>query len=234
MKKFILLYIIGAGLWACSSVNTISVDSETVKLDNSHSSNSAIDSLILPYRDSLSLEMNVVIAQAESNFVVARPGSNLGNWVADAVFANQTKTVRLGTPTFCLLNTGGIRSTLNKGDVTVGDMFKLMPFDNEIVWVELPVSVLPEIEDYLIRSGGEPISNAKLVDGKLEINGWRESATHFWVITSDYLMNGGDKMNFFGKRTQTILKGVLMRDALITEAKEQQTLYEDTTIRISF
>jgi len=234
MYKLILIYIIGAGLWACSSVNTISVSSEAVKMDDTYESNASIDSLIAPYKDSLSEEINEVIASAESDFFVKRPGSNLGNWVADAVFANQTKTVRLGMPTFCLLNTGGIRSSLNKGDITMGDMFKLMPFDNEIVWVELPVSVLPEIEDYLIRSGGEPISNAKLVDGKLEINGWREGATHFWIITSDYLMNGGDKMNFFAKRTQTILKGILMRDALITEAREQKVLYEDTTIRMTF
>jgi len=234
MKKFILIYIIGAGLWACSSVNTISVHSEPQKVDSSIGLNSTIDSMIMPYRDSLKQEMDVVIAHSSFDFVVGRPGSNLGNWVADAIFANQTKTVRLGEPAFCMLNTGGIRSTINKGEITIGDMYKIMPFDNEIVWVKLPASALMEIEDYLKKSGGEPLSNAKMVKGKLEINGWRENSTHFWVITSDYLMNGGDKMNFFSKRTETILKGKLMRDALIEEAKFQQELAEDTTVRISF
>jgi hypothetical protein len=113
-------------------------------------------------------------------------------------------------------------------------MYKLMPFDNEIVWVKLPVEVIPEIETYLKNSGGEPISNAKVVNGKLEINGWREGVTHFWVITSDYLMNGGDKMTFFSRKEEVNLTGKLMRDALITEAKEQGTLYTDSTVRITF
>lgn len=232
MTKFISIFIIGAGLWACSSVSTLSVHSDTVKMDNSHPSNASVDSMIQPYKDSLNQEMNEIIALSNADFTVARPGSNLGNWVTDAVFVNQTKTVRFSTPIFCLLNTGGIRATLNKGNISIGDMYKLMPFDNEIVWAYLPASVLPEIEEYLRKSGGEPISNARMVNGKLEVNGWDKNTTHFWVITSDYLMNGGDKMNFFSKRTETNLTGDLLRDVLIEEAKYQQVLQEDTIIRI--
>lgn len=203
-------------------------------MDNEHVSNVHIDSVIMPYKDSLSLEMNEIIAASLIDFSVKRPNSNLGNWVADALFVNQTKTVRLSTPIICLLNTGGIRSTINKGDITIGDMFKLMPFDNEIVWVELPVSVIPEIEEYLKKSGGEPISNCMLKNGKLVFNNWNENASTFWVITSDYLMNGGDKMAFFSKKINVNNTGVLMRDALITEARIQTVLQEDTIIRISF
>jgi hypothetical protein len=47
-------------------------------------------------------------------------------------------------------------------------------------------------------------------------------------------MNGGDKMAFFSKREEVNLTGRLMRDALITEAKEQGTLYVDTISRITF
>lgn len=219
---------------ACSSVNEVSVHSETVRLEKDLAGNSVIDSLVAPYRDSLSKEMDVVIAETSVSLTAGRPSSLLGNWMADAIFANQTKTVRLGMPTFCLLNTGGMRSSLNKGVITVGDMYKLMPFDNEIVWVKLPVEVLPEIENYLKTSGGEPIANARMVNGRLEINNWREGVDHFWVITSDYLMNGGDKMTFFSKKLEANLTGKLMRDALITEAREQGVLYVDSTVRITF
>ena len=234
MIKIIYIFFIGAGLLACSSVNTISVKPQAINLTEEYSSNKFIDSMIMPYKDSLSKEMDVIIAKAEVDFTVARPGSNLGNWVADAIFVNQIKNVRLNEPIFCLLNTGGIRASLNKGDITIGDMYKMMPFDNEIVWVKLPVSVLPEIENYLVKSGGEPISNAKLENGKLVINGWRKGVTEFWVITSDYLMNGGDKMNFFLQKNDTNLSGKLMRDALISIAKEQQVLVEDSVLRIVF
>jgi 2',3'-cyclic-nucleotide 2'-phosphodiesterase (5'-nucleotidase family) len=145
-------------------------------------------------------------------------------WVANALFVNQTKNVRLTQPVVCLLNTGGIRSSIGKGNVTLGDMYKVMPFDNTIVWVELPIEVLPEIEAYLNKSGGEPMANLILKEGKLSITNSPENPTHFWVITSDYLLNGGDKMNFFSKRTNLNETGKLLRDVLIEEARSQGKL----------
>lgn len=234
MIKLLSIFFIGAGLLACSSVNTLSVNSKTEKLTDAYQVNGHIDSLIQPYKDSLSVEMNVVIAEATSDFIVERPGSNLGNWVADAIFVNQTRTVRLSDPVFVLLNTGGLRASLNKGPITIGDIFKLMPFDNELVWVKLPMSVLPEIQAYLNKSGGEPIANAQIDKGILKLNGGKESATHFWVITSDYLKNGGDKMTFFSKAEDVMLTGKVIRDCLIDEAKLQGVLIEDTVKRINF
>jgi 2',3'-cyclic-nucleotide 2'-phosphodiesterase (5'-nucleotidase family) len=168
--------------------------------------------------------MNEVLAIAEVDFIVQRPASNLMNWVANTLFINQTKTVRLSQPVVCLLNTGGIRSSIGKGNVTLGDIYKVMPFDNTVVWVELPISVLPEIEAYLNKSGGEPMANLTLIEGKLSITSSPENATHFWVITSDYLLNGGDKMTFFTKRTNVNETGKLLRDALIEEARNQGKL----------
>jgi 2',3'-cyclic-nucleotide 2'-phosphodiesterase (5'-nucleotidase family) len=187
---------------------------------------------IKPYKDSLDKKMNEVLGKSETDFIVARPSSNLMNWMADAVFVNQTRTVRLAQPLICLFNTGGIRSSIGKGDVTLGDMYKLMPFENTLVWVELPVSVIPEIETYLKQSGGEPMANCKLINGKLEINGMRENTTHFWVLTSDYLMNGGDKMDFFKKKTNANTTGKLLRDILIEELKNQGMMLEDLELRV--
>ncbi len=234
MRSLGLLLCIYTIAVACSAVNEVTVRSGSVRMDKDLSGNSRIDSIVRPYKDSLSKEMDIVISEAPVSLTPGRPSSLLGNWMADAIFANQTKTVRLGMPTFCLLNTGGMRSSLNKGPLTIGDIYKLMPFDNEIVWVKLPVSLIPEIETYLKNSSGEPISNARVVNGKLEIGNWREGVTHFWVITSDYLMNGGDKMTFFSNKEEVNLTGRLMRDALITEAREQGTLYVDSTSRIAF
>jgi hypothetical protein len=107
-----------------------------------------------------------------------------------------------------------------------------MPFENTLVWVELPVSVIPEIENYLINSGGEPMSNCKLIGGKLIINGMRDNSTKIWILTSDYLLNGGDKMDFFKKKTNINFTGKLLRDILIEEVKAQGTLVENKELRI--
>ncbi len=234
MLKYIYIFIIGAGLLACSSVKTAFVTEQNVQIDSTLIGNSQIDSIILPYRDSLAKEMGEIVATSLYDYTVARPSSVLGNWVADAIFVNQTKNVRLSIPIFCLLNTGGIRSTINKGEVTLGDLYKLMPFDNEVVWVKLAADQLSLIETYLRASGGEPIANATISDGKLNLNGWTDKTTEFWVITSDYLKNGGDKMSFFANPLEVNATGKLMRDVLIEEARFQGTLTIDSTLRIQF
>jgi 2',3'-cyclic-nucleotide 2'-phosphodiesterase (5'-nucleotidase family) len=141
----------GAGLLACSSYHITNVSSDIQSLDSHVHIDQTVDQLISPYRDTLQNEMGNVVATSPLDMVVGRPSSVLGNWVADALFVNQTKAIRLRQPVMCLLNTGGIRSTINKGDITLGDMYRIMPFDNEVVWLELPATSLAEIEREIKR-----------------------------------------------------------------------------------
>lgn len=223
LRKLILLFA-GAGLWACSSHLVVNTNVSKEPVSKTITADSSLIAFISPYKDSLDKRMNEVLAIAEVDFIVQRPVSNLMNWVANALFVNQTKTVRLSQPVVCLLNTGGIRSSIGKGNVTLGDMYKVMPFDNMVVWVELPIEVLPEIEAYLNKSGGEPMANLTFNEGKLSITSSPENPTHFWVITSDFLLNGGDKMTFFTKRTNLNETGKLLRNVLIEEARNQGKL----------
>ena len=232
MVKILFTIIIGASLSACSSYLTINSKDGKEPISSEIKADEVFLKEIKPYKDSVDKKMNEVLGKSDTDFIVARPSSNLMNWVADAIFVNQTRTIRLSQPLICLLNTGGIRSSIGKGNVTLGDVYKVMPFDNTLIWVELPVSVIPDIEAYLKKSGGEPIANCKLINGKLEINGIRENSTHFWVLTSDYLMNGGDKMDFFQKKTNVNSTGKLLRDILIEELKNQGTMVEDGELRV--
>lgn len=220
---------------ACSSVNTI-------RLDSSDSSNSdvlsqgaevnAVDSMVAPYKQQLEDEMNEVIAYAERPFERGRPGGALNNWATDALLESQIGNARLSGPTFSLLNFGGLRNSINEGDVTLGDIFKVMPFDNEVVWVEMPVEALVDIAEYLTERGGEPIGGAYLVDGKLEVNGVNADTKTVWVLTSDYLMNGGDNMTFFEKKISVTHSNELLRDAFIRIAKKQKMLVWSDELRI--
>jgi 2',3'-cyclic-nucleotide 2'-phosphodiesterase (5'-nucleotidase family) len=234
MKSFSWIIILGAGLWACSSVNTITVHSDSIRLTDQYESDSTIDLYIKPYKDSLKEEMGVVIAQSETSFSSETGMASIGNWVANAVYSNQTRSINSKEPVMCLLNSGGIRSTLNKGPITVGDMFKLMPFDNEVVWVKMPVQSIQSIENYLTKTGCQPLSNATMKNGKLHINGLKDSDASFWILTSDYLMNGGDKMDFFQQKIEIKSPGKLLRNVLIEEAKQQQILIDDKNIHCSF
>lgn len=234
MVKYFIFIFIGAGLWACSSVSTITVNARTTPVINEGNSPNSVDSVIAPYKSELEAEMNEVIAHATQNFEKGRPGGALNNWAADAALQSQIRNARLKGPTFCLLNVGGLRNTINQGEVTLADIFKVMPFDNEIVWVELPVSTLKKIEVYLAASGGEPIAGARLKNGRLEVDGMNEDTQTVWVITSDYLFNGGDNMSFFKEKISASPTNVLLRDAFIEEAKLQGTLIWNDENRIEF
>jgi 2',3'-cyclic-nucleotide 2'-phosphodiesterase (5'-nucleotidase family) len=234
MKVVVYIIFLGAGLLACSSLS-INVASETIPIVTGSEDKSEMNKLINPYSDSVEMEMNEVLAEAETDLIAVRkPSGKLSNWVADAVFVHQTKNVRLKEPAFCLLNHGGIRSTLNKGPVTKGDIYKVMPFDNEIVWVRMPIEHLPEIAAFIRERGGDPIASAVLDKSGLKINGVIERTTHVWIITSDYLLEGGDNMIFFKKGVEVTRTGKLLRDALIEEAIDQHVLRVDSLNRMQF
>lgn len=225
---------------ACSSHYYKAYNADRIPVSKVIQKDPEIDSMIAPYRSALALEMNRVIGEATLDLQVARPNSNLGQWVADVLLAygkdSLLRSKAANIPVIGLFNTGGIRSTLSKGPLTVGDVFKVMPFDNLIVALKLPVSQLPEIERYIRQTGGEPIAGCKIVGGYLQ----REDGTslasgdYFWVITSDFLANGGDKMLFFQAATEKIMTGVLLRDLLMQEIERKHIIDEQVEERITF
>jgi len=228
IRNSILIFLLGAGLWACSDVYTITAVDTTQPVDATFSSTAGIDSMVAPYQKELSATMDEVIAFAPEDFTKGRPNGALNNWAADAMIMHELRAHAMDSIAYqrviCLLNVGGLRNPISKGDVTIGDIYKLMPFDNEVVWVELPWEANTEIAQYLMKSGGEPISGARLVKDTLIFDNLEQPAESFWVITSDYLMNGGDKMDFFEKKVGFSYGSGLMRDAMIEEARYQDTL----------
>ncbi len=226
MKQLILIGLLLCVL-ACQPHYQISAHSESIPVVQAGMPDNHIDSLIKPYQIELSQEMDEVIAYALQDFTKGRPNGSLNNWSASAVRTHQTKQFETKEPVMVLLNVGGLRNPINKGDVTVGDIYKLMPFDNDVVWVKLPSGTLAKIQAYLAESGGEPIAGATMNNGKLELDEGQLSES-FWVITSDYLMNGGDRMDFFQDRIEFRYADILLRDLFIEVAKEQETLvYSD-------
>jgi hypothetical protein len=232
MFKLVLCILLVAGALSCSYQVNISSASKNIRVDTSVQAVQQIEQFIVPYRDSLALQMGEILGTADTSFEVVFPSSNLMNWATDALLLQETETVRLSEPVICILNAGGLRASLNKGPITVGDLFKLMPFDNSVAWVRLPVSRIEAIETFMKNQPkGVPLANARFEKGKLMIQGLNETHTHFWVITSDYLAQGGDKMTFFLAPESFQLKPKNLRDIFIDEVKRQGTLVNNTEKR---
>ena len=237
MVKFIGILLIGAGLSACSSYSYKAFNAQRIDVKAPVVKDPEVDSLVAPYRRALALEMNRVIGEATADMQVARPNSTLGQWVTDIVLQfgkdSLLNTQPEKLPVIAMLNTGGIRASLSKGPITVGDIYKLMPFDNQLIALKLPVSQIAEIEAYVQKTGGEPIAGFTMVNGKIVIDNLAESS-YLWVITTDFLANGGDKMLFFQTATEKILSPVLLRDLLLREVERTVTIDPLLEDRIRF
>ena len=109
--------------------------------------------------------------------------------------------------------------------------FNLMPFENGLVVVELTADKIKELATYLIKSNkAHPLSkHINLAITKtgysLKINNkpLEEDKTYF-VLTSDYLQNGGDNMIFFKNPVSIINIDYKLRNAIIDYFKETDTL----------
>lgn len=176
------------------------------------------------YKDSITGSMGKVIGFSPSAMYKKQPESSLGNWMADAIRTQAEKI--FGTKVdAAFLNYGGIRSYISKGDVTVGKVFELIPFDNLLVLQKVRGDSLASFFELMARKGGWPMSGSAmkienhrpkdiLVNGKSLIND-----SIYTIANSDYLANGGDNASML-KCFKTINKGVLLRDALIEHIKE--------------
>jgi 2',3'-cyclic-nucleotide 2'-phosphodiesterase (5'-nucleotidase family) len=171
-------------------------------------------------------EFGQVIGETSTDLVTGRPNSVLGFWLCDQLIRKAKDSVIFrNEPLVAFINNGGLRADLPKGMITVGDIYKVMPFDNRIVYLKLSIDKIPEMEAYLKEKGGEPIGGFRLVKGKLEFpNSLAQSKNYFWVVTSDFLANGGDNMFFFNNPLERLDTNILFRDFIIEAVKKEKKI----------
>ncbi len=207
-------------LTACGSRET-TVEYRAISMNDSISDETSAESMIAPYRDSLELTMNMVLVQNKEELTRGIPESTLGNLIADLLLERaSTEMLDSLLPDFCLINIGGLRVDLPQGDITISKVFELMPFENELDIIKLSPQKMQEMLNYLKVKGGQPISGMEL---KISSNGYQcsindeplDESRSYYVVTSDYLADGGDKMDFFKEPEARIKTGIKIRDAIM-------------------
>ena len=179
-----------------------------------------IETIISPYKEDMESRMNTVIGYSETDLIKAQPESTMGNFVADAMVEMARiysgKAVDIG-----IHNYGGMRiGSIDKGPISLGKIYELIPFDNAIVIMEVDGSVLREFCNYIAGRKGWPVSRSLrfvIEDGKAKdiyVNGQELKDTDkYMLVTIDYLANGGDYCNFLKPVPHESL-GIYTRDVL--------------------
>jgi 2',3'-cyclic-nucleotide 2'-phosphodiesterase (5'-nucleotidase family) len=224
----------------CKQYEISSTTLTNTTIDSTYATDELAESLISTYRDGLDSVMNVVLSQAKNTLTKGSPEGTLGNLCADIVYQSAIEWININQPNysgklnFALLNNGGLRAQIDSGKVTTGDMFRLMPFENEIVILELSGHKMTELINYIQvksllsgRKGGVPISKEfELTVDSVQLNSVCmlnnkafDSRQNYFVATSDYLANGGDDMSFFSDPVKTVKTGIKIRDSFIEGVK---------------
>ncbi|TCI93185.1 5'-nucleotidase C-terminal domain-containing protein [Tenacibaculum sp. M341] len=231
---FILLFV------SCKQTNKhlTKITAKTIAVDSTIASSSEIDSIITPYKNKMTAEMQQVLCYNPTDLVKndGELQSSLGNLMADLCFENALPIFKEKTGKdidFAMFNNGGIRATIPKGKVLTENAFKLMPFENELVAVEITGEKVVELIEYFLSGKkAHPLSkniqltvNERNKDYSLIINGKSFNKNNTYVVlTTDYLQGGGDKMVFFKNPEKLIKLDYKMRDAIIDHFKKVDTL----------
>ena len=212
-KNLIFYVLLPLFLCSCRTSPPLAVEAisgKQLNISDSIPADEEIAEFVQPYKLHIDEQMNEVLSFSEFDLKKTDGELNtaIGNMMADAVMelANPIFKSRTGEDIdIVLLNHGGIRSAIARGDITTRTAFQVMPFENEVVVAAMEADDVQKIIRYLIDAGTpHPVSGIKLVLGpnnELEeflIDGKPLQQDEIYhVATNDYLLQGGDNMIFF-------------------------------------
>ena len=237
MKRAIitLLLLLLFSIESCETEYLLS--GNKIEINNTIEKDNKIVAFINPYKNNVDKQMDSVLAYSPVDYDKKNGVLNtaIGNMMADVVLKLSNPVYRARTNKnidFVLLNHGGIRSIISKGNITFRTAYKVMPFENSVVVCELKGRDLYELINYLtLTRKAHPISGINIVLDKnynlldVKINGKKIDKNKIYsVATSDYLLNGGDKMTFFSKSKKNTTLDYKIRNVLIDYFKEVDTV----------
>jgi 2',3'-cyclic-nucleotide 2'-phosphodiesterase (5'-nucleotidase family) len=241
---FLTLFIIASCVTQPYYVSKI--EGKRITITDKESQNQQIETFVKPYREHINKDLDSVLAYCPVTLDKSdgKWQTTIGNLMADVTMqrgnivfkAREKKEIDL-----CILNNGGIRAILPKGNVTARTAYEIMPFENSLVVIALKGEQIFELVNYFIATqkphplAGITFTITKdktakniLVQGKA-IN--KDSI--YYVATNDYLSNGGDNMVFFLKGTQKYDLDYKLRNVLIDYFIDVDTIPEIKDVRIS-
>lgn len=190
------------------------------------------------YRDSLNKVMGRKVAIVQDTLQFGKPEAALNNIVADALRFQASSTLRqfvhvgiIGEESFKLY--------FVPGELTVGDVYEFMPYDNHLVVLSMSGERLKTLIEQVSEMGGAPISGVRF---RIDENGDPNSVLvnaevidpngEYFVATSSWAANGGDKFPALWNVSDRTDLDLSIQDVYINYFRNQVELTASTDGRI--
>ena len=235
--RHFVLFLTFAAICSCArQAHVTKIEGHEIKVSDQKGEDAKIATFITPYREHINKDLNTVLAYAPQTLDKSgKWQSAMGNMFADAVLQKATPVFlarEKRSIDICMLNHGGIRSIIPKGEVTTRTAFEIMPFENSAVVVVLKGEQILEMIDYIIaEKKPHPLSGLTFTIDKenkpknIAIQGKAfDFNKTYTVVTNDYLYNGGDNMLFFKKGVALYDLDYKLRNVLIDYFKEVDSI----------
>lgn len=197
----------------------------------------ATSAIVKKYKERVDALLDERIGEAELDLDgenVRTRETNLGNFIADIMR-------RTSGADITLINGGGIRTSIKKGEVKVKDVYSVLPFDNYIVAIKLTGEQIREALEHGVSAVEDEEGRFPQVSGltfkysaskkrgarieEIFVGGRRiELDKEYIVATNDFLAVGGDGYKAFGEAIKS------SRDFLVIGGmmKGEKVLYSDS------
>ena len=137
--------------------------------------------------------------------------STLGAYAVDAMLKDAYAGYNFGTVDVAIINTGGIRATINSGSITRAEVFEVFPFNNSVVLVNLSGKKIKELcsrnSSYLYVDVADSIGSSY---SSLKDN------TIYQLAVIDYVFEGTYYTQFNGLSSSDYVETtIILRDLLM-------------------
>lgn len=233
MKRNLIILTFVTGIALCGYAQNVSTprcryDYNMVRMDSTfdRDADPKLASYVLKQKHKLDLEMEVVIGSCEESMSSFAPASPLSNFLTDVLLNRGPQ--RIDPTRSCdisMLNFGGIRSQMSAGNVSVGDIFAISPFDNYLVLVEMKGSELLKClkrftEKFNAAYSGAQITYSNGRATQIKVNGQPIDEQRIYrLITLNFIVEGGDNLLSDIAFEKVTYSEVTFRDFLIDEIR---------------
>jgi 2',3'-cyclic-nucleotide 2'-phosphodiesterase (5'-nucleotidase family) len=209
----------------------------TLPVDNTVPDDPAVDKMLTAYSPKVRA-LDQVIGKLKGDLRKGGAGAgSLGNFVTDGIRAHASE--KLGKPVLLgITNSGGLRkNAISEGELTLRDVFELLPFENALVAFDLTGAQVVELLRLMMVHGdaqsGARVTYKLNADKRPEFESAKfivdgadkeiDPAAMYTVISIDYLLNvtGGDYAAVLKQAKNIRPLGVTTRDAITDYVKAE-------------